>query len=218
MATLFPENVIGFHSNFHRITTPLAIFKTFIASYFPSFFVNPNYTSWMFPQGPQMIHLLQETGYFHIQSTKPDTVGIVLDGNPAGLAAYILEKFSTGANKENREKIDGGLDTTYSYDELIDNLMFYYISNCMTTAVRIYKENFLPQSMMMSRVATKVPVAAAYFKHEFYPQFPFILNEKFLKIIHVSYFEEGGHFAPLEVPVILHQDIVDFVVKTIKEK
>lgn len=170
----------------------------------------------MFPQGPQLFDLIQESGYFHIQATKPDTVGLALDGNPAGLAAYILEKFSTATNKENREKFDGGLDSGYTKDELIDNLMFYYMGNCMTTAARIYKESFNPQNMMMSRVATNVPVAAAYFRHEVYPQFPFILKEKFTKIIQVSYFEKGGHFASIEVPEILHQDIVNFVAKTIK--
>lgn len=217
MATLFPENVLGLHSNFHRIITPIMFLHTFVASFFPSFFVdNPKYASWMFPQGPILMDILQESGYLHLQATKPDSIGVALDGNPAGLAAYILEKFSTASNREFRGQKNGGLEETFTYDELIDNLMIYYISNCMTTAVRIYKENFNPETMKMSRVAVTVPVAAAFFKHEIYHQFPFILKEKFQNIVHVSYFEKGGHFAVIEVPDVLHQDVVDFVVKTIK--
>lgn len=83
--------------------------------------------------------------------------------------------------------------------------------------MRIYKENFNPQTMMMSRVTTKVPIAAAFFKNEIYNQFPFLLKEKFLNIVQVSYFEKGGHFASIEVPEVLHQDIIDFVAKTIRK-
>lgn len=68
MATLFPENVVGLHSNFLKVITPVVIMKTFIASYFPQFFVDdPKYIRWIFPQKPKLIDLLQETGYLHIQ-------------------------------------------------------------------------------------------------------------------------------------------------------
>lgn len=191
--------------------------RTIIAAYLPWYFVDDRkLIKWMFPQGPQLLNLLQESGYFHLQATKPDTVGIALEHNPAGLAAYILEKFSTGTNKDYREQMDGGFDADFTREELIDNIMFYYMSGCMTTAVRIYKENLNPQSMkIMSRVAVTVPTGAAYFKHEFYPQFPFLLKDRFKNIIHVSYFDEGGHFASMQVPELLYQDIVNFVAKTL---
>lgn len=191
--------------------------KTFIASYLPWYFIEDSkLIKWMFPQGPQLANLLQESGYFHIQGTKPDTIGIALEHNPVGLAAYILEKFSTGTNKDYRERMDGGFEDDFTREEIIDNLMFYYISGCMTTAVRIYKENINPQSMkIMSRVPVTVPVGAAYFRYEFYPQFPFLLKDRFKNIIHVSYFDEGGHFAAMQVPELLYQDVVNFVAKTI---
>ncbi len=46
--------------------------------------------------------LLAETGYMHIQGTKPDTVGVGLNTSPLGLAAYLIEKFSTWTNREYR--------------------------------------------------------------------------------------------------------------------
>lgn len=170
----------------------------------------------MFPQTPHLTGLLQESGYFHIQGTKPDTIGIALQNNPAGLAAYILEKFSTGTNKKYRNQNDGGLEEYFTYDELIDNLMIYYMSGCSTTAGRIYKEYLRSENTVkMNRVAVKVPVGAAYFRHELYPQFPFLIQEKFKNIIHVEYFEEGGHFASIQVPEVLSKEIVTFVGKTL---
>ena len=52
----------------------------------------------------------------HIQATKPDTVGIALSENPIGLAAYILEKFSTWTNPSYRNEADGGLEKYFTLD------------------------------------------------------------------------------------------------------
>lgn len=51
--------------------------KTTIAAYFPSYFIeDPKYISWMYPFKREFMFLIQETGYFHLQATKPDTIGI----------------------------------------------------------------------------------------------------------------------------------------------
>ena len=47
------------------------------------------------PLGEKFLFIMGESGYFHIQATKPDTVGVGLNTSPLGLAAYIIEKFST---------------------------------------------------------------------------------------------------------------------------
>ena len=49
--------------------------------------------------GEKFQFLMGESGYFHIQATKPDTVGVGLNTSPLGLAAYIIEKFSTWLDK-----------------------------------------------------------------------------------------------------------------------
>ena len=53
--------------------------------------------------------MLIETGYHHIQATKPDTIGAALIDSPVGLAAYILEKWSTWTKNEYINRPDGGL-------------------------------------------------------------------------------------------------------------
>lgn len=71
--------------------------------------------------------------------------------SPVGLAAYILEKFSTWTNSEYKLRPDGGLLEKYTLDELLDNIMLYWVTNSMTTSVRIYAEQF-NKTNMESRV------------------------------------------------------------------
>lgn len=134
--------------------------------------------------------------------------------SPAGLAAWILEKFSTATNKDYRNLDDGGFEKDFSLDALLDNVMIYYLSNSATTAARIYKEQF-NIVYNVDRVAVTVPTGCAHFKNEIQHYFSFLTSERFKKIVHTSYHEHGGHFAALQLPKILHQDFVEFVKKTI---
>lgn len=67
--------------------------------------------------------------------------------SPVGLAGYILEKFSTWTHPEYRFRADGGLLEKFTLDELLDNLMLYWVTNSVTTSVRIYAEQFRKDSM-----------------------------------------------------------------------
>lgn len=75
IATLFPENVIGYHSNMCATLSKTGPLKLFIASLYPSLFIPPKYTDMIFPIGEKFTDLIEESGYFHLQATKPDTIG-----------------------------------------------------------------------------------------------------------------------------------------------
>lgn len=123
LTTIHPENLLGYHSNFCGVVTPLSLLRTTIAELFPKQFVDEKYHSWYFPSNEGFKRLIAETGYMHLQATKPDTIGIALAQNPIGLAAYILEKFSTWTNYNYRDLPDGGLEKYFSLDNLLDNVM-----------------------------------------------------------------------------------------------
>lgn len=124
LATYFPDNVMGYHCNMCAIFTPWSNVKTFISSFYPKYFVdNEKHVEFYYPVSTNLMEMLKETGYMHIQSTKPDTIGVALSNNPIGLAAYILEKFSTWTNLAYRDLEDGGLEKYFSLDSLLDNLM-----------------------------------------------------------------------------------------------
>jgi len=65
-----------------------------------------------------------------------------VSASPVALAAYILEKFSTWTNPEYRFRPDGGLLEKYTLDELLDNIMLYWVTNSITTSMRLYAESF----------------------------------------------------------------------------
>lgn len=138
-----------------------------------------------------------------------------MTNNPAGLAAYILEKFSTWTNSKYRDLNDGGLDKHYTKDALFDNLMLYYLPNSITTSVRLYAEAFTTEhrSLQLERVPVQVPVGCARFKHDLAHEFDWQLRSKFPKLIHSTYHPNGGHFAAMELPDVLYNDFIEFVKK-----
>ena len=70
-------------------------FKNFNPIQVPSLIVKPSDYKKVIPLGEKFKYILAESGYLHLQATKPDTVGVALNTSPLGLAAYIIEKFST---------------------------------------------------------------------------------------------------------------------------
>lgn len=75
LATLFPENVIGFHSNMCAAMSLASSVKGFIGSFYPSLFVEPQNIDFHYPAGEKFTYLIEESGYMHLQATKPDTIG-----------------------------------------------------------------------------------------------------------------------------------------------
>lgn len=199
---------------------PISSVKTFIASFRPSLFIdNEKLAGWIYPFTPKFMYLVQESGYMHIQSTKPDTIGVALQNNPLGLAAYIIEKFSSWTNPDYRNLADGGLEKYFTLDALLDNIMLYYLTNSITTSVRIYKESFIEDAKYeIGRVQSLPPTGCAYFKHEIMHTPAFILKDKFVNLIQESLFDDGGHFAAMQLPKVLYGDFISFVQKTLETK
>lgn len=75
IATIFPENVIGYHSNMCMVNTPISSIKSIVASWYSTPFVPKKWKSFHFPLSKLFYNLFYEMGYLHLQATKPDTVG-----------------------------------------------------------------------------------------------------------------------------------------------
>ncbi|XP_037917415.1 juvenile hormone epoxide hydrolase 1-like isoform X1 [Hermetia illucens] len=218
IATLFPDAVLGYHSNMCGGNAFTAMIKNTIASYYPKLFVPERYEDFFFPYSEKFKFLLEETGYMHIQATKPDTIGAVLTNNPVGLAAYILEKFSTWTNKDYRKLSDGGLEKKFTLEALLDNIMIYYLTNSITTSQRLYAESLTLRelALQLDRVQTNVPTGCARFKHDLSHELDWSLKDKFTNLIHSTYHKDGGHFAAFELPEVLYKDFIEFVEKVVK--
>ncbi|EDW62145.1 juvenile hormone epoxide hydrolase 1 [Drosophila virilis] len=215
IATLYPENVLGYHSNMCNNLSPRSQVKGLLAGIWPGLFVPSGFEDFFFPKSRELSYLMEESGYFHLQATKPDTVGAALTDNPVGLAAYILEKFSTWTNASYRSLPDGGLKQRYKLDALFDNVMIYYLTNSITTSQRLYAEAYTKEQrqLQLERVPTFVPTGCARFKGDIMQFLDLQLRDKYKNLIHSTYYQRGGHFAALELPKVLYKDFIEFVKK-----
>nr|XP_033794339.1 epoxide hydrolase 1 [Geotrypetes seraphini]XP_033794340.1 epoxide hydrolase 1 [Geotrypetes seraphini] len=159
--------------------------------------------------------IIRESGYMHLQATKPDTAGCSLNDSPVGLAAYILEKFSTWTDPDFLHLDDGGLDRKFSLDDLLTNVMIYWSSGCITSSMRFYKEN-LGQgigSNQHDKVPVKVPTAVASFPNELLHAPLSWAKDHYVNIVSFRFMPRGGHFAAFEEPALVAEHIRQFVRK-----
>lgn len=127
--------------------------------------------------------------------------------SPVGLVAYIQEKFI-------------GAYPSYDADALLDNIMVYYLTNSMTTAVRLYAEatSAHQRKYDLARVPTLVPTACARFRYDISHLTDWQLKDKFVNLIQSTWYLDGGHFAAMEVPKVLYNDFVMFIDKVYSKK
>ncbi|XP_074674300.1 epoxide hydrolase 1-like isoform X2 [Strix aluco] len=219
MAQMLPQSVKGLHLNLIFVNKQglRRMISVMLGAYVPWLVgLSREDVRRMYPFIQKNIYeLLRESGYLHIQATKPDTAGCGLNDSPVGLAAYILEKFSTWTDKSFLHQDDGGLESKYSLDELLTNVMIYWVTSSIVSSMRFYKENISkdPGLTADARVGVYVPTGIAAFPQEIVHT-PHVWAKKIFKnIITYSYMPRGGHFAAFEEPKLLAQDIMHFVRK-----
>jgi pimeloyl-ACP methyl ester carboxylesterase len=144
-----------------------------------------------------------EGGYSHVQSTKPQTLGYALNDSPVGLAAWILEKFRTWSD------CAGELENIFTRDELLTNVMIYWVTETLNSSTRLYYETREQPLQLSPTNRLKPPVAMAVFPKEI-PVPPRALAERGYNIVRWSVMPRGGHFAAMEQPGLLAQDIREF--------
>jgi pimeloyl-ACP methyl ester carboxylesterase len=145
----------------------------------------------------------EETGYQQIQGTKPQTLGIALNDSPVGLAAWIVEKFRTWCD------CDGNPESIFTKDELLTNIMLYWVTQSAASSARIYYESrhAAPGAAAARRVET--PTACADFPKEIIWA-PRRWLEPRYNITRWTVMPRGGHFAAFEQPALLVEDVRAF--------
>ncbi|XP_052758010.1 juvenile hormone epoxide hydrolase-like [Galleria mellonella] len=136
-----------------------------------------------------------------------------LTDSPSGLLAYILEKYSAGTRAENKELKDGGLTKRFTRDELIDNIMIYWTSNCITTSMRLYADTTSKRelSLRVNEIPTSVPTWVIQAKNEIIYQPPNVLRIKYPNLVNVTVIHDGGHFLASELPQVFSDDVLEAI-------
>lgn len=219
MAQMKPECIRGLHLSmiFARAGSIQTVVSLLVGRYLPFLvgFTREDVRR-MFPYMQKNVYeILKESGYMHIQATKPDTAGRALNDSPVGLAAYILEKFSSWTDFKNRDLEDGGLDRKFTLDDLLTNIMIYWTTGSIIPSMRFYKENMGKNFHQRVDNVTNiyVPTGLAAFPHELMHCPWAWASSRFKDIRSYTYMPRGGHFAAFEEPELLAQDIKQFVKK-----
>uniref|UniRef100_A0A8D0GQ96 Epoxide hydrolase n=1 Tax=Sphenodon punctatus TaxID=8508 RepID=A0A8D0GQ96_SPHPU len=224
LAQIAPKHVKGLHLNMVSVTNigVTQLLSGLLGRYFPGLFgFQTEDIRRLFPFLEKIVYrTLQESGYAHIQATKPDTVGCGLNDSPVGLAAYILEKFSTWTDHGFRDLEDGGLERKYNMDDLLTNVMIYWVTGCMVSAMRFYKENLGKGigTQKHEKLPVTVPTGVASCPHEILHTPQSWAQKKYINIVSFNFMPRGGHFAAFEEPELLAADIQQFVGKVEKDQ
>ena len=144
---------------------------------------------------------LNETGYSQIQGTKPQTLGYSLNDSPAGLAAWIVEKFRTWSDS------GGNVEKRFTKDDLLTNITIYWVTGTGASSVRLYYENRKDPGLQ-GRV--EVPYACARFPQEVFGFAPRRWIEAAYNVQQYTEMPRGGHFPALEEPELLVEDVRTF--------
>lgn len=148
--------------------------------------------------------------YSETHRTRPQTLGLGLEGNPVGQAAWIVDKFHAWSDLAGREP-----DAVFSLDALITNVMFYVVPNSFTTSAWIYRAAAKEVMRTLPRgTRIEVPTGYASFPWDLKPLPPAALVERTYNLVQFTEYERGGHFAALERPVEFAQDVLTFVHST----
>ncbi len=139
-----------------------------------------------------------DSGYARIQMSRPQTLGYGLADSPAGQAAWILEKFWSWTD------CDGHPEHVLTRDELLDNIMLYWVTNSATSSARIYWESFGNRRV---RPVVPVPTGMTRYPAEIVPPVREWVGELWPNVQYWAEYDRGGHFAAFEVPETFVADV-----------
>ena len=144
----------------------------------------------------------EEAAYAVEQSTKPQTLGAALADSPAGLCSWIVEKFRTWSD------CDGDPENAFTRDQLLTNVMVYWVTGTITSSLRLYWE-YQKVDAKEPVPFVDVPTGVARYPKEVV-LFPRAWVEKAYNVTYWADMPRGGHFAAMEQPALFVDDVRAF--------
>jgi len=141
-----------------------------------------------------------DSGYSKQQSTRPQTLGYGLTDSPIGQAAWIIEKFYQWTD------CDGHPENVISRDELLTNIMMYWLTETAASSAKLYWESF--GEFNGSEVTT--PTGVSIYPKEIFRASERWLKKRYTNLKYYNVLQEGGHFAAFEKPEIYINEIRTF--------
>ena len=148
-----------------------------------------------------------ESGYSQEHATRPQTIGYGLVDSPAALCAWIVEKLWAWTDH------DGQLETVLTRDELLDNVMLYWLPGTGASSARLYWESIRQVNRWISGPVTDtvaVPTGCSIFPRELQRPSRRWAARRFLDIRWWNELDKGGHFAAFEQPELFVDEVRSF--------
>jgi pimeloyl-ACP methyl ester carboxylesterase len=142
----------------------------------------------------------EESGYASEQGTKPQTLGAGLNDSPAGLLAWLVEKFRTWSD------CDGHPENCFTRDQLITNAMLYWVTETIASSTRLYWET---RNSGSPPPVVRVPTGVARYPKEVL-RWPRSWVERNYNVTRWVVMPRGGHFAAMEQPALFTEDLREF--------
>ena len=192
LALRYPVEVIGIHLNYIS------------GNYRPELKVGETFTH----EEINFIHseeewYLREGGYALQQKTRPLTLAYGLNDSPVGLCAWIVEKMCMWADSR------GNIEKVFTKDELLSNVTLYWVTQSIHSSMWLYGGNSKNPLGLGTNAFISVPVGIAKFRYED-PLPPLKYISRGFNVQRWTEFDKGGHFAAMEQPELLAEDIVKF--------
>ncbi len=139
-----------------------------------------------------------DSGYSKQQSTRPQTLGYGLADSPAGQCAWILEKFYQWTD------CDGHPENVLTRDEMLDNIMFYWLTNSAASSAKLYWESF---NAFRDPTTVDMPAGISSFPKEIVRTPRSWAEKKYTNIQYWNELDKGGHFAAFEQPALFVDEL-----------
>ena len=187
----FPERMIGVHLNL------LAVRRD------PKMVAKPTPEEKVFLDQLNLF-LKEETGYQWIQGTKPTTLAFALTDSPAGLAAWLVEKFRTWTD------CGGNPETALTRDEMLAGIMLYWVTGAIGSSFWPYYARMHGPWPIPEGSTVGVPTGYVEFPKEILRPPPSVAERMYTDIRRWTVMSKGGHFAALEQPEALAKEVREF--------
>jgi microsomal epoxide hydrolase len=189
LGAMYPENIIGIHLNFLAVRREPALLNSASSD-------EAKYASELTQ------FLKEETGYQWIQGTRPQTLAFGLSDSPAGLAAWLVEKFRTWTDN------DGTPESAVSRDRMLANISLYWFTGCIGASFHPYFARMHGSWPIGEKV--DVPTGYCQFPKEIIRPPRSVAEKVYTDIRRWSVMPRGGHFAAMEQTDALVQEIREF--------
>lgn len=140
-------------------------------------------------------------GYSSQQSTRPQTLGYGLVDSPMGQATWIIEKFYEWTD------CSGHPENALSRQELLDNVMFYWLPGSGASSARLYWESFGTAFSGVAEQQVKIPTGCSIFPKEIVATPRSWAEERYVNIVYWNELDKGGHFAAFEQPLLFINEL-----------